>query len=723
MSRLFHHRLIDANSRKKRLSITDPKDPLPQGRWPTVVVLTTLCFLATTLCRSQEVNWEDIDVRSLHRREVFLKQFEDRLNPEMFDRVVPTDTAAEDAHTNLEEQIREAAEKLNDQWRRTYENAAEKYRLTLQQRVNTLALADKIDNNLTRYRSELESLSAKREGFLYSLSGLGKSYTLLVERPLTPQEMADSEEKLAALAEDCAKNSLAATKSATLILEEYGIRPGSHTEGATMVISPTDVLPQGSPPIWSFVSDAHGTVSFVYVQSYQISPQYRPPEFNSTPEEAPTGALQECLRQIKELKDVGQLPLSSEETQSRVERMLQKRDATNKNVTDKLRRRHTALTAQMKTASEKIQETSVSIRSDIRTLDVIMNSLLDQFDPDGPDIESLHIVQKNYLDSENLLGAGRTHDAPILNRTTWEQSLKSRAAARSLLVEKLAALVLQARNQHVAAIRQRSVVLWQSENVLVQGDPGTNAKQAILGMLDILKVRADRLRSYKVLQLGDGVRDQTLASIPGTEFYQPGVPQQVVFPKIRLHFRQDPEGEMTRTLSIFLALKFLYEQRPKDVTEPAKAALAESPEATIAKALGSSQIPLVCRQLRDALTSQDGPVRRAGSFLVLFAKDGPAQTWYLGAADERLPRGRLEGNLKEITCFEGWRLPSVDELRRLFDVLPDQEEPDLPEGFWTSDDDGLGIEWKVFFPGDGSDDYSGGAHMWSLAAVTDHFPE
>lgn len=129
-----------------------------------------------------------------------------------------------------------------------------------------------------------------------------------------------------------------------------------------------------------------------------------------------------------------------------------------------------------------------------------------------------------------------------------------------------------------------------------------------------------------------------------------------------------------------------------------------------------------CRQHLKRLISQDGPVRRSEEFVFLLDDTGEvAQTWYLGVSEGRLNRGRLAHVVAHIPCFRDWRLPTVAEFRDFQSRLDrgPRETPPLPEGLWTSDDDGLGTEWKVFFPSQKHSQFFGDAHVWWLAAVTE----
>jgi hypothetical protein len=118
---------------------------------------------------------------------------------------------------------------------------------------------------------------------------------------------------------------------------------------------------------------------------------------------------------------------------------------------------------------------------------------------------------------------------------------------------------------------------------------------------------------------------------------------------------------------------------------------------------------------------QDGAVRRSGNFVFLFEGSELKQIWYLDVSQDPVSREQLPDVLGRIQCFGNWRLPKVAELRALGSQSPasPNERPPLPEGLWTSEDDDMGLEWKVYFPSRSEYQFHGESSVWWLAAVTD----
>ncbi len=675
-----------------------------------VAVVVGLAALAPLGTSQELAEWQDIEIEGLDlagQKAAILRQLDAQLQPGAFDRIISGSLDSAD-HDDLEARVRRQAEQLEENWRQNYDAAAENYRETQDKRSTIRILADQMDNNLSLYRTELLSARSKRDGFFHALAGLGKSYTVLVRRPLTELEMTRSEEDLATLTEDCAKRSLAKVKSAALVISEFELTADDvYSREATMIISSADVVSQGSPPIWSFLPDPDGLVSFIYIQAYQVFPQYEPPDFT----EKPLVSVEVCEDQATELTDLEiltelQLPRNGE-IEGRLAELLAQRDVVNDKVREKLDNEYENFLTQMEEAKSKLEETRNSIRDDARTLSIMIDDLIEQIGTRHSGVGPLNAVQEQYAESQQLLGSKIESGIPILDGETWSDDRASREKTRTLLVETMSALAMEARERLAGAISRRSLILWQTENVFVQGDPREIAKRAVAGMIEILSQRADRLRAYKVLQLGETPSDQSLTSVVGTDFYQQGIPERIVFPNIRLHFRRNPGGTLSRSLEILLAVRFLYEQRPEDEKQ---VETAEFPEPSL---------PEACRQHLDAITSQEGEIRRSGDFVFLFQEESVVQAWYLGAIDRRLPRGRLEGAVGKIPCSTRWRLPTVAELRTLVDFLQELGASVLPEGLWTSEDDGLGTEWKIFFPQGDSEAYRGAAYMWWFVAVTD----
>lgn len=156
--------------------------------------------------------------------------------------------------------------------------------------------------------------------------------------------------------------------------------------------------------------------------------------------------------------------------------------------------------------------------------------------------------------------------------------------------------------------------------------------------------------------------------------------------------------------------------------EPAKTSI--QPPDTLVQAADFTTAE-TCREHLKAIATKKGPVRRSGNLVFLFDDRGSVvQAWYDGETDGRLARGRLDSALAEIPCFRGWRLPTVGELRtlvrRLRNLPPRASK--LPEGIWTAEDDGLGAEWKIYFPSRDEYELRGEAYTWWFAAVTDTVP-
>lgn len=694
---------------------------------------------ALSVLSQESDGWKRVEVGGVdpqQQKDDILKKLAPLLVDDAFAR--PDEQAQQTVgHDEVESRVRDEAEELDDSWRQNYENAADNFRETQQRGSTLLILARQIDNNLSLYQTELESARSKRDGFFHSFSGLGKSYIVHVHRRLIAEEEGKSADYLSSLTEDCAKRFLARTRPATLVLSEFGIAADdSYTQGATIVVKSADVVSQGSPPAWGFVDGEDGGYSFDYIQAYNVFPQYEPK--GTEPPRRLSSDSPAC--QADELATLDSLPdlqiLRDDETRLYLGELIEQRDFKNNRVGSKFKAVYSTFIRQMKASRDKLGETQQKIRQDIKSMNHAIDQLISAYRRDHPFSSELSAARDKYARSDIFLGSDVDFDSQILDEKIWGTSLRDRGAARKTMEDILTKMVQQAADRLSNAISDRSLILWQRGNVLIQGDPGNLAKTTVADMIDALYQRAERLRSYKVLTLinrpqreSQILPTQVLTSVAGTEFYQPGIPRRIVFPRIGLRYsKEDPlrKGLYIRSLEIFLAIHFFYEQKTEgyDPPPPYDVVAVAPPRNDVALAPPPRPEPpvtqTICSQALAAAAAQSGPVRSFEKFVFLFEGDTMTRVWYVD--DQRIPRGRLEEALSSISCFSGWRLPEIRELRSLAGHVSSSGGPHLPQGLWSNEDDGLGTEWRVFFPEDGSDDYRGRASMLWFAAVTDSPP-